>query len=58
MVNMGFSREGADNILAETNVTHNTTYDNIKYPKYCILSSTNPEVMGNTTMNSNQLPKY
>ena len=47
---MGFSREGADNILAETNVTHNTTYDNIKYPKYCILSSTNPEVMGNTTI--------
>ena len=47
---MGFSREGADNILAETSITHNATYENIKYPKYCILSSSNPEVMGNTTI--------
>lgn len=47
---MGFSREGTENILAETSITHNTTYENIKYPKYCILSSSNPEIMGNTTI--------
>ena len=49
---MGFSREGTDNILMEPEITHNTTYKNIKYPKYCILSSSDPEIMGNTTINS------
>jgi len=44
---MGFSREGADNLLSETNITHSVNYVN---PKYCILSSSNPEVMGNTTI--------
>jgi len=48
---MGFSREGTNNILEEQNITHNTTYPNIKYPKYCILSSSDPEIMGNTTIN-------
>jgi hypothetical protein len=48
---MGFSREGTNNILTEADVTHNTTYPNIKYPKYCILSSSDPEIMGNTTIN-------
>lgn len=48
---MGYSREGTDNILAESDITHNTTYKNIKYPKYCILSSSDPEIMGNTTIN-------
>jgi len=48
---MGFSREGTNNILLEPEITHNTTYPNIKYPKYCILSSSDPEIMGNTTIN-------
>jgi len=48
---MGFSREGTNNILTEPDITHNTTYPNIKYPKYCILSSSDPEIMGNTTIN-------
>jgi len=48
---MGFSREGTDNILEKPDITHNTTYPNIKYPKYCILSSSDPEIMGNTTIN-------
>jgi len=49
---MGFTREGTNNILIEPNITHNTTYPNIKYPKYCILSSSDPEIMGNTTINN------
>ena len=49
---MGFSREGTNNILMEPEITHNTTYSNIKYPKYCILSSSDPEIMGNTTINN------
>jgi len=48
---MGYSREGTDNILENGDITHNTTYPNIKYPKYCILSSSDPEIMGNTTIN-------
>ena len=48
---MGFSREGTNNILQNPEITHDTNYPNIKYPKYCILSSSDPEIMGNTTIN-------
>jgi len=47
---MGFTREGTTNILAESAITENINYENIKYPKYCILSSSDPVIMGNTTI--------
>jgi len=45
---MGFSRYGSDNLLATPNITHDIKYDNIQYPKYCILSSNDQEIMGNS----------
>jgi hypothetical protein len=46
---MGFNREGTTNFLNEpTFINDLPKYDNIKIPKYCILSSDNNEVMGNT----------
>ncbi len=49
---LGFSREGTTNLLAEPNVSEKVEYEGIKTPKYCILSSTDPEVMGNTTIDN------
>ena len=49
---MGFSRLNSDNLLDKEQITYNTTYDNIPNPKYCILSSADPEIMGNTTIDS------
>lgn len=49
---LGFSRLGTDNILSENSITHNTTYKEIDNPKYCILSSSDPEIMGNTTIDN------
>jgi len=49
---MGFSRLNTDNILDKPNITHNATYEGIENPKYCILSSSDPEIMGNTTIDS------
>jgi len=47
---MGYSREGTTNILAEPQITTNVSYEGVKTPKYCILSSSDPEIMGNTTI--------
>jgi hypothetical protein len=47
---MGFTREGTKNILSESAITDPVDYPDIKYPKYCILSSENPVYMGNTTI--------
>ena len=49
---LGFSRLGTDNILSGNSITHNTTYSGIENPKYCILSSSDPEIMGNTTIDN------
>jgi hypothetical protein len=49
---MGFSRLNSDNLLDKEQITHNTVYDNIPNPKYCILSSSDPEIMGNTTIDN------
>jgi len=47
---LGFSRLGTDNLLAEPAITNPINYNGIKSPKYCILSSADPEIMGNTTI--------
>ena len=54
---LGFSRESGTGSI--NNFLHNPKivddypkYDNIKNPKYCILSSENREVMGNTNIDS------
>ena len=47
---MGYTREGTENLLAEPQITTNVSYEGIKNPKYCILSSSDPEIMGNTTI--------
>ena len=47
---MGFTREGTTNLLSEPSIKEKVTYEGISTPKYCILSSTDPEVMGNTTI--------
>jgi len=49
---MGFSRLNTDNLLDKEIITHETKYEGIKNLKYCILSSANPEIMGNTTIDS------
>ena len=49
---MGFTREGTTNLLKNPNITHSTTYKDVPYPKYAILSSSDPEIMGNTTIDS------
>jgi len=48
---MGFSREGTTNILDKpTIISDQPKYENIKNPKYCILTSDNKEIMGSTTI--------
>ena len=47
---MGYTREGTTNLLSESHVTTKVTYEGVKSPKYCILSSSDPEIMGNTTI--------
>jgi hypothetical protein len=48
---MGFNREGCNNFVDKIEVVKNPPkYKNIKIPKYCILSSENPEIMGNTNI--------
>ena len=48
---MGFSREGTNNILDKSAIIDNQPiYENIKNPKYCILTSDNKEIMGTTTI--------
>lgn len=50
---MGFNREGTSNFLNEpTLINDMPKYDNIKIPKYCILSSDNNDVMGNTKIDN------
>ena len=49
---MGFTREGTSNLLVNPNITHATTYKDVPYPKYAILSSSDPEIMGNTTIDN------
>jgi superfamily II DNA or RNA helicase len=48
---MGFNREGANNILKNPDIIENPpSYDNNKHPKYCILTSDQKEIMGNTNI--------
>ena len=47
---LGFTREGTQNILLNPYISEKVVYDGIKTPKYAILSSSDPEVMGNTTI--------
>ncbi len=49
---MGFSRNGTNNILNEPIVTDEVKYEGIPNPSYCILSSSDPEIMGNTTIDN------
>lgn len=49
---MGFTREGTFNILSQQSITNPVNYDGIKNPKYAILSSDNPEIMGNTSIDN------
>jgi len=49
---MGFSRKNTNNILSEPIITDEVKYDDVKTPSYCILSSSDPEIMGNTTIDS------
>tara|TARA_B100000795_G_scaffold270051_1_gene262237 strand:- start:16186 stop:19650 length:3465 start_codon:yes stop_codon:yes gene_type:complete len=50
---MGYSREGANNILSSPNIIENKPiYENIKSPKYCILTSDNKEIMGSTNIDT------
>ena len=52
---LGFTREGSENILNKADIMENVEYDNIKYPKYCILTSeTNKtfDIMGNSNFNN------
>lgn len=49
----GFTREGTNNLMEDVEISkEKVEYEHIKYPKYAILSSTNPEIMGNTTIDS------
>ena len=48
---LGFNREGCNNFVDKIQIVKNPPkYKNIKIPKYCILSSENPEIMGNTNI--------
>ena len=50
---LGFNREGTNNFLDKTSTIKDIPkYNNIKYPKYCILSSENPEIMGSTNIDN------
>jgi len=48
---MGFTREGTNNILDNPTIIKDPPkYENIKNPRYCILSSESKEIMGSTTI--------
>jgi hypothetical protein len=48
---MGYSREGTNNILSNAEIIQDKPkYDNVKMPKYCILTSDNKEIMGSTNI--------
>ena len=50
---MGFTREGTNNIINNPKIIDNKpTYENIKSPKYCILTSDNKEIMGTTNIDT------
>ena len=50
---MGFTREGTNNILNNAEIIKDKPiYDNIKSPKYCILTSDNKEIMGSTQIDT------
>ena len=50
---MGFSREGTNNILNNASIIKDKpVYDNVKTPKYCILTSDNKEIMGSTNIDA------
>ena len=49
---MGFSREGTANILSQQTITNPVKFDGIKTLKYAILTSDNPEIMGNTSIDN------
>lgn len=50
---MGFNREGASNILTNPSVIPDAPlYGKKSSPKYCILSSENSEIMGNTSIDN------
>ena len=50
---MGFTREGTNNILNNAEIIKDKpVYDNIKSPKYCILTSDNKEIMGSTQIDT------
>ena len=50
---MGFSREGTNNILNNASIIKDKPlYDNVKTPKYCILTSDNKEIMGSTNIDA------
>ena len=48
---MGFDREGSNNILKKPEIIKNPPmYGNKHSPKYCILTSDQKEIMGNTNI--------
>ena len=50
---LGYSREGTNNILANADIVHDKPiYDNVKTPKYCILTSDKKEIMGSTNIDN------
>lgn len=50
---MGYNREGANNILNSPKIIDNKPfYENVKNPKYCILTSDNKEIMGSTNIDT------
>ena len=50
---MGFSREGTNNILNNASIIKDKpVYNNVKTPKYCILTSDNKEIMGSTNIDA------
>jgi hypothetical protein len=50
---MGFSREGTNNILNNASIVKDKpVYEDIKTPKYCILTSDNKEIMGSTNIDT------
>lgn len=50
---MGYNREGANNILNSPKIIDNKpVYENVKNPKYCILTSDNKEIMGSTNIDT------
>jgi len=50
---LGYSREGANNILDKAEIIKNPAkYNGVSNPKYCILSSENKDIMGTTTIDT------